>query len=156
MLFWIFSRTIFIFHATIKSTIWGWGMKVIDIENTTWKITVGRLTSTVIQTLNLGLPEKDIVVWHDRIGHFRKHLDRYSSEEEFEQCINRIPEVIADPDYVALHPSTGSIEYIKMINVLFIVAVRLKTTGDLNVRSAYPLTNRQLADYIASGTAKKM
>jgi len=131
-------------------------MKVIDVEKTPWKITVGRLTLNVIQTLNLNLPEKDIVIWHDRVSHFRKHRNRYSTEAQFEECINSIPDVIANPDYVALHPSTGSIEYIKMINILFIVAVRLRTSGDLNVRSAYPLTNKQLSDYIASGTAKKM
>lgn len=55
-----------------------------------------------------------------------------------------------------IQASKGSIEYIKQIDELFIVAVRLRAKGALALRTAFPLTQKQLQDYINSGTAKKI
>lgn len=120
------------------------------------KLIIGKLTPDVISVLGLASDPRDIVMWEDRYRYIQKHKDDFRSEENFYSCVRKIPDVIANPDYVALHPSKRSIEYIKQIDELFIVAVRLKNTGDLAFRTAFPLTQKQLQDYINSGTAKKM
>lgn len=120
------------------------------------KLIIGKLTPEVISTLGLSTSPRDIVMWEDRYQYIQKHKSDFLSEENFSSCIKKIPDVIATPDYVALHPSNGSIEYIKQIDELLIVAIRLKNTGSLALRTAFPLTQKQLQDYINSGTAKKM
>lgn len=120
------------------------------------KLIIGKLTPEVISTLGLSSSPRDIIMWEDRYQYIQKHKSDFQSEENFNSCVKKIPDVIADPDYVALHPSKGSIEYIKQIDELLIVAVRLKNTGSLALRTAFPLTQKQLQDYINSGTAKKM
>lgn len=120
------------------------------------KLIVGKLASDVISMLGLSVEPCDIVMWEDRYQYIQKHKNDFQSEENFYSCVKKIPDVIADPDYIALHPTKNSIEYIKQIDELFIVAVRLKKTGNLAFRTAFPLTQKQLQDYIKSGTAKKM
>lgn len=120
------------------------------------KLKIGKLTPDVISTLGITSSPRDIVMWEDRYQYIQKHKGDFQSEENFIACVKKIPDVIAAPDYVALHPSKGSIEYIKQIDELFIIAVRLKNSGELALRTAFPLTKKQLQDYISSGTAKKM
>jgi hypothetical protein len=50
----------------------------------------------------------------------------------------KIPEIIAHPDHIGKHPSKNSIEYIRRIDELFIVAVRIKS-GKLALRTAFHL-----------------
>ena len=120
------------------------------------KLMIGKLTPDVISVLGLSSDPRDIVMWEDRYQYIQKHKGDFQSEDNFFSCVKKIPDVVADPDYVALHPSKGSIEYIKQINELVIVAVRLKNTGNLALRTFFPLTQKQLQDYIDSGTAKKI
>jgi hypothetical protein len=131
-------------------------MRIIDLEKTTSKIKVGRLENRVISALCLNISETDIELWYDRITHFRKHMSSYTSESEFERYINQIPDVIANPDYVAKRPNSTSIDYIKRIERLLIVAVRIRCNGPLIVRTAYILTEEQLKDYISFGSAKSL
>ena len=120
------------------------------------KLIIGKLTPEVISTLGLTTAPRDIVMWEDRYQYIQKHVKDFQSKENFDSCVRQIPDVIATPDYVALHPSKGSIEYIKQIDELFIVAGRLRAKGALALRTAFPLTQKQLQDYINSGTAKKI
>jgi len=131
-------------------------VNVIDLEKTTWKMTVGRLENRVISALNLSIAETDIVMWYDRVAYCRKHRASYASDAEYEFCINKIPDILANPDYVAKRPNSESIDYIKRIDKLMIVAVRVKDNGPFMVRSAYPLNEEQLSDYLTHGSAKKV
>lgn len=66
------------------------------------------------------------------------------------------PEIVASPDYVALHPNGESIEFIKMVDEIILVAVRVRQHGNLWVKSIFPITQSKLEIYIKSGTAKKV
>lgn len=129
-------------------------MDVLEIESSTKPFIVGQLSNKIIRLLGITSKEKKIIVWPDRVTYFRKHINDYESTEQFESCINAIPSIISNPDYVALHPSKGSIEYIKRIDKLMLVAVRIRDEDSLAVRSVFPLSEKQLKDYLNSGSAK--
>jgi hypothetical protein len=119
-------------------------------------IKIGVLNQEVINLLNLNRSKCDIILWEDRFKYIEKHKGDFKSEQEFYYHISQIPEIIENPDYVAKHPTTNSIEYIKRINELMLVAIRIRDKGNLALRSAYPLSEEQLNDYLIKGTAYKM
>jgi hypothetical protein len=120
------------------------------------KISIGKLTTDMVNFLGLSRGEADIILWKDRIAYVEgKHKNQFSSCQEYEHCISCMPEVIQDPDYLGIHPTSQSVEFIKKMDDLFIVAVRLTNKGELYFRTAFPLTEKQLADYLAQGTVKK-
>ena len=129
-------------------------MDVINIEGLTKPLVVGKLTNKVITLLGIISSEKKIIIWPDRVTYFRKHLGDYDSLKQFETCVNMIPTIINEPDFIALHPSKGSIEFIKRIDKLMLVAVRIRKQDTLAVRSAFPITEKQLNNYLKSGSAK--
>jgi len=60
--------------------------------------------------------------------------------------------IIGNPDYIGLHPSNNSIQYVKKINENMLIGIRLKPTGDLNFRSTYPISQEKLDSYLKAGT----
>jgi len=114
-------------------------------------VKIGILTNQVINSLNLSKDECNIVLWEDRFKYIQKHKSDFKSEESFYKCVAQIPEIIANPDYIGKHPTKNSIEYIKRIDELVIVAIRIKQ-GQLALRTVFPLTESQLQDYIQSKT----
>jgi hypothetical protein len=98
------------------------------------------------------LSNNNFILWEDRFKYIEKHKYDFKTEDEFYKHIALIPDIIENPDYVGKHPSKNSIEYIKRIDEIMIVAVRIKDTGNLAFRSAYPLTEKQLSDYISCKT----
>jgi hypothetical protein len=119
-------------------------------------IIIGKLTKEVISLLGLNRSECDIILWEDRLKYIQKHIADFDSIEEYEKHTELIPEIIKNPDYVGKHPNSKSIEYIKRIDRLMLVAVRLKLSGDLAFCSAYPIREEQLESYIRSGRAYKV
>lgn len=119
-------------------------------------IIIGKLTKEVISLLDLDRSECDIILWEDRLKYIQKHIADFDSIKEYEKHVDLIPEIIKNPDYVGMHPNSTSIEYIKRIDRLMLVAVRLKLSGDLAFRSAYPIREEQLESYIKSGRAFKV
>jgi hypothetical protein len=119
-------------------------------------IKIGILTKEVIDLLGLNRNECSIILWEDRFHYIEKHKSDFKNEEDFYKHISQIPDIIENPDYVGKHPGKNSIEYIKKIDELMIVAVRIKETGNLAFRSAYPLTENQLSEYLNSGTVMKV
>ena len=122
------------------------------LEAASARIVVGALTDDVIARLGLDLKPCDIIMWSNRMAHIRKHIPDFKSEAVFNQCVESIPEIIADPDYVGIHPTKKSIEYIKRIDQLLLVAVRLTPEGELTLRTLFPLREAQLQDYIRKKT----
>lgn len=119
-------------------------------------IKIGVLTKEVIDLLGLNRLECDIILWEDRFRYIEKHKGDFNTEEDYYRHIAQIPDIIENPDYVGLHPGKNSIEYIKRIDELMIVAVRIRQTGNLAFRSAYPLSEKQLLNYLNSGTVFKI
>jgi len=118
---------------------------------------VGILTSNIVSLLSLQLPAG----WHiclgsDKIKHFEKHKKEFSSDASYTNSLLHIPEIIASPEYVGLYPNGQGLEYIKTIDELTLVAIRLRSKNPLWVRSLYPLNTQRLTNFINSGRVKKV
>lgn len=132
-------------------------VKKIDISNMENKpYTIGRVTNDVIELLGLAMEERDIVIWGDRISHIERHKKDFEDEINYHTHIELIPDIIANPDFVSVHPNGQSIEYIKKIDEIVLVAVRIKVKGRLALRTAYPIKQTKLDSYIESGRAKRL
>ncbi|MCL2629032.1 MAG: PBECR2 nuclease fold domain-containing protein [Oscillospiraceae bacterium] len=116
---------------------------------------VGRLTQKVINLLRLTLIETDILISKDKIRYTLKHAEDFKSYEQYKKCFEMTPDIITNPDYVALHPNGESIEYIKQVDDLVLLAVRIKAGEHLWVSSFFPITRAKLNKYIKEGTAKR-
>lgn len=116
---------------------------------------VGTLDQKVIDLLHLNLSPSRIVLGSDKIEYIMKHKTKFESEQSFYYHIESIPNIISHPDYIGLHPNGDSIEYIKKIDEIMLVAVRVRTHGQLWVKSVFPITQDKLQKYIDSGTLKK-
>ncbi|MDD4834818.1 MAG: PBECR2 nuclease fold domain-containing protein [Lutispora sp.] len=131
-------------------------LNVGDLSKGFINIKIGKLANEVIDLLNLNREPCDIIMWEDRFKYIEKHKQHFQSEESYKKHVSQIPDIIENPNYIAKHPSSNSIEYIKRIDELMLVAVRIKNTGNLAFRTAYPLSELQLQDYINKGTAIKI
>lgn len=97
--------------------------------------------------------DTDILFWKDRIKHTELHKDDFISDNEFFNCLEQIPSIIAEPDYLSIHPKDNSISFIKNFSAHISVAIRVSASGALSYRTMYPVTDAQLTDYIAKGRA---
>lgn len=68
-------------------------------------------------------------------------------------CLEQIPSIIANPDYLSVHPKDSSISFIKNFSSHVSVAIRISATGTLSFRIIYPLMDAQLSNYIDNGRA---
>ena len=132
-------------------------MDKLDLNNITKSsYQIGILTLEVIEVLGLSLKETKIVIGKDKLKYTEKHKHKYKSHNEYLKHIELTPDIIANPDYVALHPTGKSIEYIKRIDEVMLVAVRVKPHGNLWVKSVFPISEAKLSVYLKSGTLKKL
>lgn len=130
-------------------------LDIDELESGFGKVEIGILSQEIIDLLGIGINPCKIVMWEDRFNYIHKHIVDFKSAESFRSCIAKIPEIIANPDYVAKHPTKNSIEFIKRVDELMIIAVRIRPHGELALRTAFPLSEDQLKDYIQKGTAIK-
>ena len=113
---------------------------------------VGHLTPKVIKAFNLDYkPGEDITQSAQRKKHMEKHRQEFS---DFDAIYERIPEIIAHPDYICHNPDGQSLEYIKRIDGNVLVAVTL--CDKLNVRTMFVIKDSKLKNYLNAGRAKKM
>ena len=117
---------------------------------------VGELNQNIIDVLNLNEKPRNIKFAYDRISHCEKHKTDFINEISYNRSMEAIPKIIKNPDYVGFNKKNNSIEYIKMIDDLTLVAVRLKTSGDLFLRSIYPISEAKLKNGIKSNEIKKI
>lgn len=132
---------------------------MLDLEfgkNGKTKIKIGELTQEVIDLLNIDRKPCNIVMWAERLKYTEKHKVNFNTEEEYKEAIRNIPNIIKNPDYVGLHPTDNSIQYIKEINKIMLVGIRIKPEGEISYRTAYPITESQLKDYIRKRRVVKL
>lgn len=98
-------------------------------------------------------PDADILFWKDRVKHTELHKSDFISDKEFYNCLEAIPSIIAEPDYLSVHPKDNSISFIKNFSSHVSVAIRISSTGTLSYRTMYPIMDAQLTDYIDQGRA---
>jgi len=116
---------------------------------------VGKVSKKVIGLLNLNINEVDIIFSKDKIEYTQKHIQDYKTYDDYKRLTELTPEIISNPDYISMHPSGKSIEYIKVIDEVMIVAVRVKPSGVLWVKTVFPITIDKFNIYKSSGTLIK-
>lgn len=128
-------------------------LNIKNFDNGIKCIEIGKLTDEIIKFLNLSRSPGNIVLWDDRFKYMEKHKNDFKSEEEYYRHIQELPNIIENPDYLGLHPKDNSIQFIKRIDKIMLVGVRIKNQGSLSIRSSYPISEEQLQTYIDSNTA---
>ena len=117
---------------------------------------IGELKQDIINILDLQINPRSIKFGYDRIEHCKRHLNDFKNIHSYNKSIEHIPEIINTPDYVGFNIKNNSIEYIKKIDDLTLVAVRLKQKDDLFLRSIYPITESKLKKGINLDRIKKV
>jgi|SRR6056297_1870136 len=112
---------------------------------------VGKLNTNIINLLNLKMDPQCIYIG----GTNKKHI-RKKHNNEFEQYIEKLPEIIREPTYIGVHPKRGGIEFIKKYKENVLVAVRVSQKKVLYVRSIYCITEDKVKRYLKEGTIKKI
>ena len=134
-------------------------MKKLDINKLLKEkqvLKIGELTSDVIQLLNLNEKPRNIKIGYDRISHCDRHKKDFKNELSYTQSMEQIPQIIDKPDYVGYNNKNNGIEYIKRLDDLTLVAIRLKPKGDLFLRSVYPISEIKLRNGILSNEIKEI
>ena len=93
--------------------------------------------------------------WKDRLRHTELDKDDFFSDNEFYNCLERIPFIISNPDYISVHKKDNSISFIKDFSAHVSVAIRISSSGSLSYRTMYPITDAQLNNYISKGSSWK-
>lgn len=99
--------------------------------------------------------ETEILFWKDRLRHTELDKDDFFSDNEFYNCLERIPFIISNPDYISVHKKDNSISFIKDFSAHVSVAIRISSSGSLSYRTMYPITDAQLNNYISKGSSWK-
>ncbi len=117
---------------------------------------IGELKQEIINLLQLNEKPRNIKISYDRIEHCDKHKPDFKDEQSYNKSMELLPYILQNPDYVGYNSNHSSIEYIKEINELTLVAVRLKAKGDLFFRSIYPISKVKLQNGINQNRIKKV
>jgi hypothetical protein len=112
---------------------------------------VGVITQATIDLLGLSNIEanKEICVGPTNISHMQR-----SHPEDFARYGDRLEDVIQSPHYVMLHPSDGSIRFIREYiedGERVLVAVRASSGGSFFARSLYTIEEAKLESYRNTG-----
>ena len=107
---------------------------------------VGKLTQKVINLLGLELEvDKPIFIGDENIKKMKvKH------SQDFKKYGSDLESIIAEPDYMALHPHNKSIQYIKVYRReedYVLVAVRASGSGVLFVRTLFIMAEEKIFKY---------
>lgn len=126
-------------------------------------VSLGRIRPEIVSFLIEKAPylsgqlnsDTDILFWKDRIKHTELHKDDFFSDNEFYNCLEMIPVIINNPDYLSIHKKDNSISFIKDFSSHVSVAIRISSSGSLSYRTMYPITDAQLSNYIGKGSSWK-
>ena len=130
-------------------------LDINKLQNEKQILKIGELTQEIIDLLQLDAKPQNIKIAYDRISHCNNHISDFKNEQSYNKSLGAIPLIIKKPDYVGHNKKNNSIEYIKRMDELTLVAVRLKQKGNLFFRSIYPISEVKLKNKILSKEYKK-
>lgn len=126
--------------------------EIIDrLKNGEKKVVLGHLSEAVAKKFGLESCSRKIVMWDDRLSYIEKHKEDYENDEQYEAHVNSIPDIVNSPDYVGLNPNGTGIEFVKKIDDLSMVAIRINRQRNLVFRSLYPISETKLENRVNSG-----
>lgn len=116
---------------------------------------IGRISQTVIKTLDLKIPpDTPVFIGKSNIEHI-KNRHPY----EFDKYYKDIGLIINFPDYVGLNPKDASIIFVKLykINGEYIrVAVKITSGNKCFAKTLHSLSTCNAERYLEKGTLKKL
>jgi hypothetical protein len=114
------------------------------------ELKVGFLKQEIIDLLNLKIQPGEIRLLSGGTKHIKKkHVNCFNN------YFLEIPEIIKNPDYVGTNPKyLGSIEYIKKLKDIVLIAVRLNRSKNLIIFTMYEITDSKIINMINSGRIK--
>lgn len=121
-------------------------------------IKIGELSEEVINLLNLNCKPQNIYLLGARIDeHCEKHKAEYSSPTAYDEAIRNIPQIISQPDYVAINQKNGNVQYIKRLTDLSLIGIKI-TGGNkgLIFRTIFPITESKLNTNVKNGIYKEI
>lgn len=132
-----------------------------DFENGRKCVSLGCIPPEIVEFLIEKAPalssvlssDTEILFWKDRIAHTERHKNDFMSDKEFYNCLESIPDIIQNPDYLSIHSKSNGISFIKDFSSHVSVAVHISAGGKLAYRTMYPLMDAQLTNYISKGSA---
>ena len=107
-------------------------------------IKIGELSQDIIDLLALNQKPRDIIMSIERIYHCDMHKNDYESISSYDKSLKLIPEIIHSPDFINLNTKNNSINYIKKIDDLTLVAIKIVAKGSLQFRTMFPITPQKL------------
>lgn len=109
---------------------------------------IGAVNGIVINKLNLSIKENTpIFISETNIEHMKSR-----HPEDYEKYGDKLVDIISNPDYLALHPNNGSIQYIKVFydeakEERVLVAVRTSKKGTIYARSLFVMSDEKVERY---------
>ena len=116
---------------------------------------VGFINSTELLDVELK-KNLHVLFYENRLAHIDAHKDDFISDNEYNKCLEMIPEIINHPDYLSIHPNRKSISFIKDFDSHTNVAVRVNSKGQLSLRTMYSLVDAMLTHYLEKNFAWKI
>lgn len=126
-------------------------------------VSVGRIDGRMMDFLREKAPAfashieegTEILFWDDRLQHVESHRRDFFSDALFDRCLEDVPSILREPDYIAVKPENGSMSFIRTISQNVTVAVRVYPAGKISFRTMYSITQAQLSDYVKKNRAWK-
>jgi len=113
---------------------------------------VGEFSPKVIDALGLDIPAGTaIYIGVSNIAHMKER--HYG---DFKKHRARLEKIIAEPDFVGINQSDGSIEMIKFFKVHVKLAVRISNDGEYYARSLYEIGKSRVENSIKRGQLKPL
>lgn len=113
---------------------------------------IGRLKKEICDVLStlleadINLEGKSVLIGNSNLNHVKER-----HPEIFEKYTGSLSDIISMPDYVGVHPDGKSIELIKKFEDNILVAIRIKNSGPLWIKSFYEIKDTKLSSYVSSG-----
>ena len=107
---------------------------------------LGKINPEIIEQWELyDHKNKKIVMYEDAKEHSEsKHLNEFSSIEDYYAVMASLEDIIKNPDYVFYDKLKKGLEYYKNVNSNVLVAVRVDDGSELKVKSVYPVKQEKI------------
>lgn len=105
--------------------------------------TVGIITQNIIDLLQLSFePGTPILLGESNIDHMRTE-----HPEDFAKYFDELENILKSPDFVAVHPKNGSVQFVKVFDNLVMVGVRVSSSGALFARTLFSMSDGKIKSY---------
>ena len=81
-----------------------------------------------------------MVIYQDRYSHIEKHKGEFYSVESYQQSVDSLADIIANPEFISFNTKNASLEFVKFISENTLVAVTISTSEELKVKTMYPIS----------------